>query len=152
MSVSKKRLEFSRMILKSKLTSILEKQVLHLDEWALMEKDHSVSLLGAIESLNASTIRLPISGGAMTDIQGLKDAMCSALDVLQAMALPICSLLSKVEQMNSLLTEMASIASNECTLLDECNDFVSTLAALQVNDCSLRTHILQLKRKPSSCC
>lgn len=35
-----------------------------LEEWASMEGDHSDSLLGAIESLKASTLRLPVVGGA----------------------------------------------------------------------------------------
>lgn len=35
-----------------------------LEDWASMEKDHSVSLVGAIEALKASTLRLPVVGGA----------------------------------------------------------------------------------------
>ena len=34
----------------------------YLEEWALLERDHSSSLHGAIEALKASTLRLPVVG------------------------------------------------------------------------------------------
>lgn len=33
-----------------------------LENWASLDIDHSVSLLGAIEALKASTLRLPVVG------------------------------------------------------------------------------------------
>lgn len=42
--------------------------MLYLEEWAFMVKDHCSSLSGAIESLEASTIRLPLVGGAKVSI------------------------------------------------------------------------------------
>lgn len=145
-SVTNRRLELSRMSLKLKLLSIVKEQMMYLEEWGLMEEDHSNSLSGAIESLRASTLRLPIVCGAMADTQKLKDAMCTAFDVLQAMASSICSLMSKVEQMNSLLGEVVSTSSSELMMIHECRDTLSALAAFQVNDCSLRAHNLQLKQ------
>ncbi|KAH9655716.1 QWRF motif-containing protein 2 [Citrus sinensis] len=62
----------------------------YLEEWALLDKDHTNSLLGATEALKASTLRLPVA-----DVQNLKDAISSALDVMQAMASSICLLSSK---------------------------------------------------------
>lgn len=35
-----------------------------LEKSALMDRDYSSSLLGAIEALRASTLRLPVVGGA----------------------------------------------------------------------------------------
>ncbi|GAB4852306.1 hypothetical protein Ancab_016498 [Ancistrocladus abbreviatus] len=147
-SAERKELQWMRQYMK--ITSILKGQMLYLEDWALIETDHSSSLSGAIESLKASTVRLPLVGGARADIQNVKDAICSALDVMQAMGSSICSLLSKVQEVNSLVAEVASISTKECAFLDECKDILSTLAAMQVNDCSLSTHILQLKRSPSS--
>jgi hypothetical protein len=39
-------------------------QIAYLDDWALLEKDHIDSLSGAVEDLEASTLRLPVTGGA----------------------------------------------------------------------------------------
>ncbi|XP_043710762.1 QWRF motif-containing protein 2-like [Telopea speciosissima] len=145
-TVKKTKLQLLRQNLK--LTSILKGQMTYLEEWALLDRDHSSSLSGAIEALKASTLRLPVVGGAKADIQNVKDAVGSAVDVMQAMASSICSLLSKVEAVNSLAAELANVTAQERALLDQCKDLLSTLAALQVKDCSLRTHLLQLKRVP----
>ncbi|XP_057973415.1 QWRF motif-containing protein 2-like [Malania oleifera] len=144
----RKELQFLRQYLK--LTAILKGQMLYLEEWALLERDHSNSLSGAIEGLKGSTLRLPIVGGARVDIQNVKEAICSADDVMQAMASSICSLLAKVEERHSLVAELANITTQERDLLDQCRDLLSSAAAMQVTDCSLRTHTLQLKRVPPS--
>ncbi|KAH9695213.1 QWRF motif-containing protein 2 [Citrus sinensis] len=99
----------------------------YLEEWALLDKDHTNSLLGATEALKASTLRLPVA-----DVQNLKDAISSALDVMQAMASSICLLSSKVENMNSLTAELMSVTAKEMALLEQCKDFSSTLSALQL--------------------
>jgi hypothetical protein len=39
-------------------------QMDYLDHWAVLQTDHSTSLSGAIEALRASTLRLPVTGGA----------------------------------------------------------------------------------------
>lgn len=36
----------------------------YLDDWAVIETDHVDALSGAIEDLEASTLRLPLTGGA----------------------------------------------------------------------------------------
>ncbi|KAH9606185.1 hypothetical protein KSS87_009515 [Heliosperma pusillum] len=149
-TVSSKRQELQWLRLKLKLVSILKLQILHLEEWALIDKDHCASLSGATESLQASTIRLPLISGARVDVQDLKDAICSAADVMHSMASSICALSRKVEEMNSLAAEVASLTAKERYFLNHCKDILSMLTAMQVKDCSLRAQILQLKRALSS--
>ncbi|KAL0325426.1 UNVERIFIED_CONTAM: QWRF motif-containing protein 2 [Sesamum radiatum] len=67
----------------------------HLESWGLFERDHCNSLSGAIEALEASTIRLPLVGGARADIDKVQEAISSAVDMMQAMASSVCSLLTK---------------------------------------------------------
>ncbi len=38
--------------------------MVYFDDWALLERDHIESLSGAVEDLEASTIRLPVTAGA----------------------------------------------------------------------------------------
>ncbi|KAK8568225.1 hypothetical protein V6N12_006781 [Hibiscus sabdariffa] len=149
-SVTLKRIKLLLLRQKLKLTSILKRQIAHLEAWALLEGDHSSSLLGATEALKASTLRLPIVGKATVDIQNLKDAVSSAVEMMQAMASSICSLSSKVEEMNSLVVELVSLAAKEKVLLERCKDFLSAIASVQVKDCSLRSHIIQVNRVPTT--
>lgn len=149
-SVRAKRIELQLLRQNLKLASILKGQMMYLEESSLMERDYSGSLLGAIEALRASTLRLPVVGGARADVQNVKDAISSAVDVMQAMASSICLLLSKAGEVNSLVTELASVSAKEHALLSHCKDLLSAIAAMQVKECSMRTHILQLERIPSS--
>lgn len=148
-SVTKKRHRLQLLRQKLKLASILKEQIAFLEDWACLDKDHSISLLGAIEALKASTLRLPV-GGAIADLQSIKDVISSALDVMQTMCLSICSLCVKVEEANSMVTELANVCAKEQALLRICKGLLSMLAALKVKDCSLRTHMLQTKcaKKP----
>ncbi|XVF36399.1 hypothetical protein REPUB_Repub19eG0055200 [Reevesia pubescens] len=99
-SVRVKRTELQLLRQNLKLISILKGQMKFLDEWAVLDHDYCSSLTGATEALMASTLRLPVVCGARSDVPKLKDAICSAVDVMQAMASSICSLLSKVQTLN----------------------------------------------------
>ncbi|RID80190.1 hypothetical protein BRARA_A02871 [Brassica rapa] len=149
-SVTLKRIRLLLLKQKLKLASILKEQMGYLEEWSLLDRDHSNSLLGATEALKASTLRLPIIGKAVVDILDLKHAVSSAVDVMHAMASSIFSLTSKVDGMNSVMAEMVNITAQETVLLEQCQGFLSIVAAMQVKDCSLKTHIIQLSRKLTS--
>ncbi|KAK7321648.1 hypothetical protein VNO77_32487 [Canavalia gladiata] len=149
-SVRAKRTEFQLLKQRFKLMSILKDQMVYWDDWASLDPVYSSSLSGAIEALRASTLRLPVVGGAKADLLNLKDAICSAMDVMQAMASSICLLSPKVGQVNSLVVEVANLSAKERVLLEECTDLLSVIRTLQVTEYSLRTHITQLRCLPRS--
>ncbi|KHN17361.1 hypothetical protein glysoja_049451 [Glycine soja] len=143
-SVIRKRINLQQLKLELKLNSVMNDQMTYLDDWAVLERDHIDAVSKAVEDLEASTLRLPVTGGAMSDIEHLKVAICQAVDVMQAMASAICSLLSQVEGMNNLISEVAAIAVQEKTMLDECEMLLASVAAMQVEESSLRTHLMQI--------
>ncbi|KAL4181657.1 hypothetical protein AMTRI_Chr12g272240 [Amborella trichopoda] len=145
-SVILKRIELHQLRQETKLNAVLKEQLSYLDEWALVERDHSSSLAGAIEALEASTLRLPVTGGARADINSVEEAISSAVDVMQAMGASVCYLLSKVEGMNQLVSELANVAAQERAMLDECGHLLAATAAVQVEESSLRTHLIQMRR------
>ncbi|KAI3465272.1 hypothetical protein Pfo_021935 [Paulownia fortunei] len=150
-SVKSKGIELQLLRHNLKLFSILKEQEPHLESWCLFDRDHCNSVSGAIRALEASTIRLPIVGGARADVHKVQEAISSAVDVMQAMASSICSLLVKVEQMNLLVSELSNLSAREHRSLDECKQLLSkTFIPLQVIHCSLRTQVLQVQRVPSS--
>ncbi|KAJ6362135.1 hypothetical protein OIU78_002525 [Salix suchowensis] len=144
-SVIRKRINLQQLKLELKLNAVLSDQIAYLDDWALLEKDHIDSLSGAVEDLEASTLRLPMTGGAKADIESLKVAICSAVDVMQAMGSSICSLLPRVEEMNALVYELAIVAAQEKTKLDQCEALLASTTAMQVEEYSIRTHRIQMK-------
>ncbi|KDP38706.1 hypothetical protein JCGZ_04059 [Jatropha curcas] len=144
-SVIKKRINLEQLKQELKLIAILNGQMAYLDDWTLLERDHVNSLSGALEDLEATTLRVPVTRGAKADIGSLKIAISSAVDVLQAMGSSICSLLSRVEGMNGLVSELAFIAAEEKAMLDELETLLASTTALQVEEYSIRTHLLQMK-------
>ncbi|CAN6968784.1 unnamed protein product [Brassica oleracea var. botrytis] len=149
-SVTLKRIKLLLLKQKLKLASILRGQMGYLEEWSLLDKDHSSSLSGATQALKASTLRLPIVGKTVVDIKDLKHAVSSAVDVMQAMSSSIFSLTLKVDEMNSVMVETVNVTAKEKVLLERCQGFLSRVAAMQVTDCSVKTHIIQLRPITSS--
>ncbi|KAJ0228675.1 hypothetical protein HA466_0322940 [Hirschfeldia incana] len=149
-TVTLKRIKLLLLRQKLKLASILKGQMGYLEEWSLLDRDHSSSLSGATEALKASTLRLPIVGKTVVDIQDLKHAVSSAVDVMQAMSSSIFSLTLKVDEMNSVMVEAVNVTAKEKVLLERCQGFLSRVAAMQVTDCSMKTHIIQLRPITSS--
>ncbi|GER48888.1 hypothetical protein STAS_26094 [Striga asiatica] len=145
-SIMEKRMELQELRLKLKLDSVLNNQVTSLDEWALIERDHVNSLTWAIQDLQASTIRIPVIGGARGDVETVKAAICAAVDVMQAMGSSLFSILSRVEGMNSLVSELANVVAHERAVLDECESVLGSTAAMQVEEYSLGTNLLQMKQ------
>ncbi|XP_073155462.1 AUGMIN subunit 8-like [Henckelia pumila] len=146
-SVVAKRIDLQQLSLQLKIFSVLNNNLTGLNEWASVERDHANSLTSAIQDLQSSTIRIPITGGAKGDIETVKAAVCSAVDVMQAMGSSLCSILPQVEGMNHLVSELADIAAQERALLDEYESLMGSSAAFQVEEQSLRTDILQMKQK-----
>lgn len=148
-SVVNKRIKQQLLTQDLKLTTLLKGQMGYLDEWSLMEKDHLSSLLGSNEALKASILRLPVVDGARADLQEVKDTVCSTVDVMKAMGSSICSLLSKVEGTSSLVSELAKVAAQEQSLLDQARALLCKVAEMHVLQCSLQGHIVQLNRSHS---
>ncbi|KAF8093655.1 hypothetical protein N665_0381s0015 [Sinapis alba] len=149
-SVTLKRIKLLLLKQKLKLASILRGQMGYLEEWSLLDRDHSSSLSGATQALKASTLRLPIVGKTLVDIKDLKHAVGSAVDVMQAMSSSIFSLTLKVDEMNSVMVETVNVTAKEKVLLERCQGLLSRVAAMQVTDCSMKTHIIQLRPITSS--
>ncbi|KAM0951465.1 putative QWRF family protein [Dioscorea sansibarensis] len=146
-SVTNKRTKLHLLTQNLRLASVLNKQMAYLEEWSLVDDEHSSSLTGAIESLKASILRLPVIDGARVDVQVVKSAVGNAISVMGTMSSSISSLLPKVEGMHNLLTELSKLAALEEDLLAQSRDLLSTVAMLHVKQCSLRGHILQLTRR-----
>ncbi|XP_010909087.1 QWRF motif-containing protein 2 [Elaeis guineensis] len=147
-SITTKRLELQVLTQNLKLNSILKGQMAYLEEWPLIDGDHFSSLSGAIEALKASTLRLPVVGGAKAEFQDVKNAVGSAVDAMQAIGNSICSLLSRVEESSSVTTELAKVAAQERALMDKSRELLSTVAAMHVKQCSLLGHTIQLSPRP----
>ncbi|CAD5319349.1 unnamed protein product [Arabidopsis thaliana] len=145
--VTTQRICLQQLKLEIKLRSILNDQMVCLEDWAMVEREHISSLAGAIGDLEANTLRLPLAGGTKADLGSLKLAMSSALDVMQSMGSSIWSLHSQMEEMNKLVSDLAVIAKTENFLLDKCENLLASTAVMEIEERSLKTHLIQKKQE-----
>ncbi|KAK8962547.1 hypothetical protein KSP40_PGU014600 [Platanthera guangdongensis] len=95
-SVANKKAKLQLLSQYLKLGTVLRGQMVYLEDYSVLDREHSNSLSGAIEALKATTLRLPVVGGARADLQEVNAAVGSALGVMQAMGASIYSILSKI--------------------------------------------------------
>ncbi|PAN12498.1 hypothetical protein PAHAL_2G268900 [Panicum hallii] len=146
-SVNMRRIMMQHLQQELRLYRILKEQIVYLEQWPTLERDNSISLFGATEALKASTLRLPVTSGAKVDAIALKNAVSSAVDVMQGLGSSVCCMLSKVTDRESLVSELSVIAGQEKVMLDECRELLATAAKLQVQESSLRTHLMQQRHR-----
>lgn len=144
-AVNLRRIMMQRHQQELKLYGILQEQIAYLEQWPELEKDNSLSLFRATEALKASTLRLPVTSGARVDAVSLKNAVSSAVDVMQGLGSSVRSMLSKVEDRAYLVSELSVVAGQEKAMLDECRELLAMAAKLEVQESSLRTHLMQVK-------
>ncbi|KAL0653450.1 hypothetical protein Bca4012_096141 [Brassica carinata] len=145
--VTTRRICLQQMKLEIKLDDILTKQMVCLEDWAILEREHVSSLAGAIADLEANTLRLPLTGGTKVDLRSLELAMSSALDVMHAMGSSIWSLHSQMEEVTRLVSDLAVIATKENFMLGRCEDILASTAIMEVEESSLVTHLMQKKQE-----
>nr|CAB3451720.1 unnamed protein product [Digitaria exilis] len=116
----------------------------YLEEWSFLERDYAQSLAGTTQALNATVLRLPVSNGAMADIQGIKNALSSAVDVMHSLGNSCTAQLPKLAQTNVLMSQLSRVFIQEHILIVQCRDLLSILASMNVKCSSLQGQRIQL--------
>ncbi|XP_068642146.1 AUGMIN subunit 8-like [Aristolochia californica] len=140
--VTMKRITLQQLRRDMRLDSLLIEQITYLVDWAVMDRKHSMSLVGATDAWEPCTLHLPVTDGARADVQMVKDSISSVVDVMQAMGSSMYHLLSRVKEMNSLVSNLATVAALERVMLDQCGDLLASATTMQaLNACLLAREI-----------
>eukprot|EP00249_Psilotum_nudum_P005703 c19133_g1_i1 orf=349-2523(-) len=124
-----------------------EAEASQLEDWLSLEEGHSGAFSGVVEALDGAILRVPVNIGVRADIQTVKEAMGSAVDVINAIESFVTSLLPKVEKTSCSVSELAQVAAQERAFLEECGDLLATAAAFEVEQRSLRAQFMQLEKE-----
>ncbi|BBH00592.1 unknown function family protein DUF566 [Prunus dulcis] len=141
-SVKRKRIELGILQRTETLSAILDAQ------WFALQGDHSSSLAEATQALSNASFQLPISGNVRVDLQEVKEALNSAVEVMEIIDLQVQRSTAKAEETENLISELARVTGGERALIEECGNMLSKTYTTQVEEWSLRGQIIQLKR----CC
>ncbi|KAJ0082357.1 hypothetical protein Patl1_09570 [Pistacia atlantica] len=149
-SVKRKRIELGILRRTKMLSTILEAQMPHLDEWGALEGDYSNSLSEEIKALVNASLQLPIGGNVRADVREVGEALNSSVKLMETIILNVQSYMPKAEEVEFLMSELAKVTGGERALIEECGGLLSKTHAYQVEECSLRGEFMQLhKRLPA---
>ncbi|TVU13243.1 hypothetical protein EJB05_40779, partial [Eragrostis curvula] len=112
-SIAVTKLQLQLLRNNSKLMAVLRGQIVYLEEWSSLERVYASSLSGTTLALNATVLRLPVSDGAMADIQALKNAVGSAIDVMQRIGNSTSIQLSKLSRLKP-SAMLSSVSTGKC--------------------------------------
>ncbi|XAR53902.1 hypothetical protein NMG60_11022641 [Bertholletia excelsa] len=142
-TVKRKRIELWLLQRITALTTILEAQMPHLDKWSSLEGEYSCTLSEATHALLNASIQLPVSGNVKVDIKEVEEALNSAIKVVETISFNIQNFLPKAEEMEALALGLARVSSGERTLIEETGHLLFKTYTTQVEECSLRGHLIQ---------
>ncbi|XP_060972369.1 protein ENDOSPERM DEFECTIVE 1 [Cannabis sativa] len=145
-SVTRKRTELGILRRTKTLSTILEAQVPYLNQWSALEEDYSISVAESIQALVNASIQLPLGANVRVDVKKLQEALNSAMKVMEIIASNVQDFVPKAERTEILISELARIGGGEKALVEECGDLLSRTFASQVDECSLRSQIIQLHK------
>ncbi|XP_076952402.1 uncharacterized protein LOC143626091 [Bidens hawaiensis] len=144
--LASKKIDVDLLLMQLKLYAVLYRQMGFIDEWASIQKEHESALFATTNDLQARSLSVPITGGVKADIKGLKLIVFSTIQVLQATVSCIHSTVSKLDKTHCLASELANLVLHERALLDEFEILLGSTAPLHIEECSLRSYLLQSNR------
>ncbi|KAI5084160.1 hypothetical protein GOP47_0000329 [Adiantum capillus-veneris] len=146
-STTVKRIQLGQGRQADKLNALVLAQAPALQAWSDLQQAHCLALKGTVQALESATIRVPVTGAVKADTFAVKEALHSASDVMNSVENSVNYLAPKAEDTYLLMSELAHVVAQERNLLEECADLVAMASALEMEECSLRAHIVQTERQ-----
>lgn len=126
------------------LSTVLQAHMPYLDEWSTLEGEYLPSLTGVIDALVNASLQLPVSGNVQIDIREVREALNAALKMAETISFHLQSFMPKAEEIDTLISELARVSGGERALAEECGHLLFKTYASQVEECSLKGHLIQL--------
>ncbi|MCO5605756.1 hypothetical protein L7F22_059940 [Adiantum nelumboides] len=123
-----------------------------LQTWSGLQQEHCLALKGTVQALESAIVRVPVTGAVKADTYAVKEALDSALDVMNSIENSVNYLAPKAKDTYLLMSELARVVAQERNLIEECADLVAMTSALEMEECSLRAHIVQMERERRAFC
>ncbi|TYG41317.1 hypothetical protein ES288_D12G166400v1 [Gossypium darwinii] len=140
-SVVQKKLKLQKEKLEIKMDSILQSQMMALECWADMERQHLSAISMTKQWLHSVVCKVPLVEGAKVDAPSASMALRHAFDLTASIKtmLTVSSpgMVPQIEKTVSVVSELAEVVAQEKLLLEECLELfrmISILEAEAMND------------------
>ncbi|KAL1821689.1 hypothetical protein ACET3Z_016558 [Daucus carota] len=144
-SVLQKRLQLEKEKLEMKLNNILLSQLAPLESWSNLERQHQSAVLMTTDSLHAAICRIPLVEGAVVEPETASFALRYASDLAVSIETMLSTYSPEVEKNVALLAELAKVAAQEKSALDECLELSRFISELEIEEWSLQCQAVQMK-------
>ncbi|CAL4943000.1 unnamed protein product [Urochloa decumbens] len=141
--VARKRVQLEKEKQRIKLNTVLSSQMKDLVSWGQVETEHAAALEATVACTRAAVCRLPLTNGAKVSLPPLATILQQALELTLAAKAMTRSFGSMAQDEASVISDLVRVASEEKAMLQECLELLSRVSALQVEEQSLRCHLVQ---------
>ncbi|KAF8681980.1 hypothetical protein HU200_045436 [Digitaria exilis] len=141
--VARKRVQLEKEKQKIKLNTVLTSQMKDLESWVQVETEHATALASTVSCTRAAVCRLPLTNGAKVSLPPLSTILQQALELTLTAKTITRSFSPKAQDTALVISDLVRVATEEKAVLEECLELLSRVSALQVEEQSLRCHLVQ---------
>ncbi|KAF8722014.1 hypothetical protein HU200_022638 [Digitaria exilis] len=147
--VARKRVQLEKEKQKIKLNTVLTSQMKDLESWGQVETEHATALASTVSCTRAAVCRLPLTNGAKVFGFRLMIVSLPPLSTILQQALELTLTAKTITRSFSpkdtalVISDLVRVATEEKVVLEECLELLSRVSALQVEEQSLRCHLVQ---------
>ncbi|KAD6795674.1 hypothetical protein E3N88_06570 [Mikania micrantha] len=142
-SLMQKRLQIEKEKLEIKLNTIFHSQMKMLESWRAIEKNYTSNVSTTKDCLEAIACRVPLIEGAKMDPQAITIALRHGTDLVDSIMSMVSSLIPTTGETALIFSELAKVAVEEKSLLEECFEHFRLISTLEVEEWSLRCSIMK---------
>ncbi|KAK8265144.1 hypothetical protein V6Z11_D12G158500 [Gossypium hirsutum] len=143
-SVVQKKLKLQKEKLEIKMDSILQSQMMALECWADMERQHLSAISMTKQWLHSVVCKVPLVEGAKVDAPSASMALRHAFDLTASIKTMLTVSSPGIEKTVSVVSELAEVVAQEKLLLEECLELFRMISILEIQERSLTCCIIEL--------
>ncbi|KAI3465697.1 hypothetical protein Pfo_022360 [Paulownia fortunei] len=144
-SAIQKKVQLQKEKLEMKLDYILHSQIKALEIWGNMERQHLSAVTTTKDYLHSVVCRIPLVDGAKVEPQSASIAVRHASDLAASINLMLTTFSPTIEKTVGVESELAMVVTQEKLLLEECCELFRNISALEIQERSLKSSIMQLR-------
>ncbi|KAF6993067.1 hypothetical protein CFC21_010007 [Triticum aestivum] len=141
--VARKQVQLEKGKLKFRLNEILSSQMRDLESWGQLESKHAFALESTVECAKSAICRLPLTNGAKASLPAMASILEQMFELTMTARISVRSFSPMAQDTTVVISKLVRVASEERARLQECHELLGRLSALQIEEQSLRCHMVQ---------
>ncbi|KAI3990639.1 hypothetical protein MKX01_022939 [Papaver californicum] len=146
-SMVEKRIQVQKLRQEVKLLQIINPELNLLNKWSKIEKKNSEAMTTLAGNLSSLSIRVPLINGAKVDMVSLYKTMRTTVNLMNNIEETVERRFLEVRETSLLLNQLIYTVRQETKTLEELRNTLAIVSSLEVQEESLRVHLIQAANK-----